>query len=198
MCGWMVYLLQMWITLLGPSATSLSVSYSNSSITFFSFFLFFVCFCFFVYFFDHFFNFFFWKASDVTEYITGQNNSLALEIYKPNNEMMDVANVTGLDLAITFVDWAPPPPDSRIQQTHQPTNKRTRKHFDIWRYGIVARSTARNCRDTCCCPVSSPPLLPFSPSPLLPFSPSPLLPFSPSPSRLLSGFHSWLHKCTQW
>ena len=33
----------------------------------------------------------------------------------------------------------------------------------------MARSTARSCRDTCCCPVSAPLLL-FSPSPLLPFS----------------------------
>jgi exo-1,4-beta-D-glucosaminidase len=51
---------------------------------------------------------------DVTSYVTTQSNALALEIYKPYNEMEDIKNVTGLDLAITFVDWAPPPPDSNM------------------------------------------------------------------------------------
>lgn len=43
-----------------------------------------------------------------------ESNALAVEIYKPINKEEDDKNVTGVDLAITFVDWAAPPPDSII------------------------------------------------------------------------------------
>eukprot|EP00026_Physarum_polycephalum_P002410 Phypoly_transcript_02416.p1 GENE.Phypoly_transcript_02416~~Phypoly_transcript_02416.p1 ORF type:complete len:883 (+),score=118.98 Phypoly_transcript_02416:39-2651(+) len=45
---------------------------------------------------------------------TSQTNAFELEIFKPFNEVLDVKNVTGLDLAITFVDWSVPPPDSNM------------------------------------------------------------------------------------
>jgi exo-1,4-beta-D-glucosaminidase len=50
---------------------------------------------------------------DITKYVT-QTNALALEIYKPDNEILGSKNITGLDLAITFVDWAPQPPDANM------------------------------------------------------------------------------------
>lgn len=55
------------------------------------------------------------KKIDVTQFASfSEDNALAVEIYRPINKEEDDKNVTGVDLAITFVDWAAPPPDSSI------------------------------------------------------------------------------------
>eukprot|EP00026_Physarum_polycephalum_P002544 Phypoly_transcript_02551.p1 GENE.Phypoly_transcript_02551~~Phypoly_transcript_02551.p1 ORF type:complete len:867 (+),score=95.81 Phypoly_transcript_02551:136-2736(+) len=45
---------------------------------------------------------------------TSNKNAFALEIFKPFIEILDTNVTGGLDLAITFVDWAVPAPDSNM------------------------------------------------------------------------------------
>ncbi|KAH3760845.1 glycosyl hydrolase family 2 [Pelomyxa schiedti] len=54
-----------------------------------------------------------WFSFDITSYaLVPGTNSLAVEIYKP--EDVSIGSSTSTDLAISFVDWSPEPPDGNM------------------------------------------------------------------------------------
>ncbi|KAH3767001.1 glycosyl hydrolase family 2 [Pelomyxa schiedti] len=55
-----------------------------------------------------------WFSFDITSMLltSGVSNALALEIYKPYDVSLGASDAT--DLAISFVDWSPEPPDSNM------------------------------------------------------------------------------------
>eukprot|EP01119_Soliformovum_irregulare_P013748 TRINITY_DN3693_c0_g1_i1.p1 TRINITY_DN3693_c0_g1~~TRINITY_DN3693_c0_g1_i1.p1 ORF type:complete len:870 (+),score=213.72 TRINITY_DN3693_c0_g1_i1:64-2673(+) len=51
---------------------------------------------------------------DLTQYLVESENVLALEVFRPSDLPFPSTNYTAIDLAITFVDWAPYPPDQNM------------------------------------------------------------------------------------